>query len=402
MEPLQIIGKRVGILGGGQLAQMLVEAAHRLGLRPKVFAGSATDPAALLCPETFVGDSRDPGALREFFSQVELVIFENEFISCELVKRASKGLSLSFAPSLDTLFELQDKIRQKRILDRLSIPTAPYEIHANAEGAEDWVRRMLARFRGECVLKWAQLGYDGKGTWIAGVSGDEASAVDFCKQALSRKIPLLAEAKIRFKRELALVASFSTTGEVAPYPLVETRQKSGICHWVKGPATALGVDPALEEKAHSFAAAIARDLELHGTFAIEMFETEQGEIWVNELAPRVHNSGHYTQDASATSQFENHWRGVLGMRLGSTRSAPGFAMLNLLGTAESTEPASLAVELDRRTHLHWYGKTELRPGRKLGHLNGRAESPDEIDELMEELQKFERCWARSRKSDERK
>ena len=269
-----VLGTQVGILGGGQLARMLAESAFRLGLSPRVLAASAQDPAAQLCPDSIYGHWDDPVVLRRLFSQVDLVIFENEFIPCEEIEIAARGLSVRFAPSLESVFQLQDKLRQKEILSRLGIPSAPYEVLPRGEAPARWLEWVSERFGGEYVLKWAQLGYDGKGTWISPAPGqpEKTSALDFCAAAVKKRVPLYAEAKVAFRRELAVVACHSVTGDFVAYPLVVSRQSSGICRSVVGPATALGVRPELEKLAHAYARKLADGLPLHGSFALEMFE----------------------------------------------------------------------------------------------------------------------------------
>jgi len=260
---------------------------------------------------------------------------------------------------------------------------------------------MLIEHDGECVFKWAQQGYDGKGSWISQSASssspsNEAQAVAFCRSAIDRRLPLFVERKISFRRELALVACRSRRGEFAAYPLVVTEQKQGICHRVRGPAIAFGVSDTLERQARSFAQKVADSIPLEGVFAVEMFETDRGELLVNELAPRVHNSGHFTQDASRVSQFENHLRAVLGLSLGQTDSEPAFAMLNLLGPqglpASGRETRPPLPFVGPRLHLHWYGKTVARPGRKMGHLNAVARQPGELPSLLLEMTDLEERW----------
>jgi 5-(carboxyamino)imidazole ribonucleotide synthase len=384
---------------------MLAEAAFRLGLRPRVLASSSQDPAAQLCPDSVYGPLGDVNTLRRFLSQVPIAIFESEFVSIDLLRQASEGLGVRFLPGLDAIYLLQDKVRQKKILAHLDIPTAPFEVLATDSGAESasatdarkWAQQMLGKFEGGAVFKWAQQGYDGRGTCI--FPGASTTAVTaFCETAAKAGIPLYVEQKVLFRRELAVVACYSVAGEFTAYPLVVSKQKNGICKLVTGPATAAGVSPALEKRAQDYARRLAAELSLYGCFAIEFFETQNGDLWVNELAPRVHNTGHYTQDAAETSQFENHWRAVLGLPLGGVLSAPGFAMLNLLGP-ENLKPGYghhvPLPEFPSSVHLHWYGKQELRPGRKLGHLNGRISSSGDIPKLVEELERAESAWAKS-------
>ena len=238
------------------------------------------------------------------------------------------------------------------------------------------VESAYSRFGGQVVFKWSRMGYDGKGVCLAEDSPQgRIQAVEFCKSSLKRGVPVYAERKIPFKRELAIIGCRGHRGDFATYPLVLSEQQHGICRQVLGPATQLGASPALESQAREAARKIAESMKLEGSFALELFETSEGSLSINEIAPRVHNSGHYTQDACPASQFENHWRGVLGLPLGETRAAAAFGMLNLLG------PEGVVLSLPRRRTqlpfppvpaplvLHWYAKAEVRPWRKVGHLN---------------------------------
>jgi len=385
---------RVGILGGGQLARMLAEAASRLGLRPVVFSESRTSSAAQVCAHVVLGTTDSVAKLRKFFSAVDIVVFENEFVDCELIKRAAKGLSVRFLPGLEVIAQLQDKLTQKHLLTRLSIPTSPYLEMLPKEKPAAFVARALARFGGSCVIKWARLGYDGKGVMVV-EQGEQDEATDFCREALRVGIPIYAEQRVRFVRELAQVsASNPATGDVQSYPLVISEQERGICKRVTGPASSLGVANELERAASEASRKLAKELQIAGCFAIEFFETDRGELWVNEIAPRVHNTGHFTQDAADTSQFENHWRGVLGYPLGQTRTAPYFAMLNLLGPqGVSRADADTALPVPGASiHLHWYGKDRLLPGRKLGHLNAAAPTRDALSRCLEQFDVCHEKW----------
>ena len=383
-------GTAVGLLGGGQLARMLAQAALELGLRPVVLAQRPDDPAALVCRDVVEGDARDAAALRAFLSRVSLVAFENEFVPCEALERAAVGLPVRFGPGLGVLGRLRDKLGQKAALAELGVPSAPFIVYAEGEPFEPWVEGARRAFGGAgCVLKWSCFGYDGKGTLVLDAAGPlPAGVVAFCDEALARGAKLFAEERVAFRRELAVCAAHSTAGEFAAYPLVVTRQERGVCVEVRGPARALGLDAGLEARAADYARRLATGLGLTGVFAVELFALASGDLWVNEIAPRVHNSGHFTLDAAETSQFENHWRALLGLPLGSTESrAPAFVMQNLLGP-EGVHAAAAGLPLppvEAGTHLHWYGKAELRPGRKLGHLNGVAASPDAVDALAAAL-----------------
>jgi 5-(carboxyamino)imidazole ribonucleotide synthase len=393
--------KKVGIIGGGQLALMLTEAAIRMGLLPLILTEDAHSPISQCYPHFLCGTSRDEKALEQLFSQVHLVIFENEFVDCELLERVSRNSS-RFFPSLKVIATFQDKLKQKHLLQKLDIPNAKFRLLDNIHHAEDFqqqVSEAMAFFEGSCVLKWSRMGHDGKGVLFLDSSSEEKQKIEtFRSEALKRQSSIYAEQKIDFKRELALISVHSINGDFVTYPLVITEQVGGICVRVKGPATALGVSAEFELLAQRYARRIAQTSELVGTFAIEFFETSSGELWVNELAPRVHNSGHFTQNACNTDQFENHWRAILGMPLGSVDSQACFAMLNILGAKGDSSQDHLPLP-GSRSHLHWYHKRETPPGRKLGHLNGVAKSPEDIEGLLNEMDHSNKEWLRRKKNE---
>jgi 5-(carboxyamino)imidazole ribonucleotide synthase len=384
--------ERIGILGGGQLGRMLAEAAARLGLCPVIFSSEPDCPASKISSNIVVGDFEEPQKLENFLENTAAVIYENEFIPYEVVKKAAFKKKTAFIPSLDTLFIFQDKLRQKELLDKLKIPTAPYEKLIQQDLSE-WLSRVLQKFNGNAILKWAQLGYDGKGIFHLTPQSKE-KALEFCKRAEIKKIPLYAEAYVPFKRELALVACYSTKGKFSAYPLVISKQEKGICKTVYGPAVSLDVPETLQKKAFHYAKLTAESSQLFGVFAIEFFETPSGELWVNEIAPRVHNSGHYTLMGAQTSQFENHLRAALGIPLGSTETAPAFAMQNLIGPPEiSCDEQQVSLPLPPPSvQLYWYGKGKILPWRKLGHLNSIRVHPSQMDEMLQELSQIDERW----------
>lgn len=394
--PSALTGTQVGILGGGQLARMLAEAALRLGLTPIVYAENAAEPASQLSPQAVFGKLDDENALRRFFlhlrrtSAQPIVAFENEFVDVAKLAKAAQGLGVAFHPSLAAIEKLQDKLSQKESLRSLGVATAPW-VELKGQDVEGWLEESSKELGGQSVLKWAKYGYDGKGTHFD--KGDRAAALEFCRKARSR---VFAEKAIRFKRELAVVAVRSVTGEFAAYPLVVTEQPEGTCLRVTGPASSLGVPHELEAKAWAHAKRFSEANAITGAFAIEFFEAESGDLLVNEIAPRVHNSGHYTQNASSTSQFENHWRALLGLELGSTSTAPAFAMMNLLGPKGVSLEAKKAglPRPGRFVSAHWYGKSEIRPGRKLGHLNACAQSIDGLPALLKAFDEIHERWVK--------
>ncbi|MCB0404472.1 MAG: 5-(carboxyamino)imidazole ribonucleotide synthase [Bdellovibrionales bacterium] len=372
---------RIAILGNGQLGRMLALAAHNLGMVPSVYPARSDSSAAQVVPSA-------PGESLEHFAQeADVLIFENEFVDTEpLAPFAHKCF-----PGLSAMRVLQDKSAQKLQLSQLQIPTAPYTVYESDQSVQVWLRSLRERFAEGCVIKWGKQGYDGRGLhFLTGVS--DAETERFVEKGLAYG-PVYAEALVPFTKELALVACRSKNGEFAAYPLLTTEQREGICHVVYGPAAEFGIDHVLDEQVSNWAKRLAVSLDLVGCFALECFLTKSGEVLVNEIAPRVHNSGHFTQDAAATSQFENHLRAVLGLALGSTETAPAFLMVNVLGpaTVEARGPVALPTPFPG-AHLHWYGKHGIRRGRKLGHINAAAQSADEVPRLRQAVEEMIREW----------
>jgi 5-(carboxyamino)imidazole ribonucleotide synthase len=385
--------KKVGILGGGQLARMLVEAGKKLsqekiGLDIAVFLSDPSEPAAHITRNYQIGSPSKLEDLRNFFKNLDVLIFENEFLDVPLLTKAAEGLKVEFFPSLKAIELTQDKLSQKKILNDLQIPTSIHHIVSSLSDVEKY-------FPAEAVLKWSRGGYDGKGTffWKKNQSREKAEA--FLKNSSST---IYAEEKISFVRELAIQVSHSVSGEIVFFPLVISEQRDGVCHLVKGPASALGVSPSLESAAKVYAEKIAKTVPIVGTFAIEFFETTDGKLLVNELAPRVHNSGHYTLSAANVSQFENHLRAVLGMPLQTVTTSPYFGMLNLLGPKHlaSAKKSKLPSQPPKETlSLYWYEKSEIRSGRKMGHINFSAKSLDEMNESLKALETYEQDWIKT-------
>jgi 5-(carboxyamino)imidazole ribonucleotide synthase len=395
-----------GILGGGQLSLMLGSAAVKMGICFRILAENEFAPAVQICPSAILGSLRDPKVLETFFSQVDFVLFENEFVDTDLCREISLFSKVCFLPSLEAISLFQDKIQQKELFQSCGIPTADYFILDEKKSFEIQLCEAFERFGGSFVLKWSKMGYDGKGVvFVTDFSKKRDVLESFCQKAWNQKNRVYVEKAISFRRELAVIGVHSIKNSFLTYPLVISEQKKGICHRVKGPAVALGVPLHLEACAHAYAEKISTLGKLIGSFAVEFFETQEGELYVNEVAPRVHNTGHYTQNACATDQFENHWRGILGYPLGAPSSMPAFAMLNLLGPEFSErEWKGTLPRPGVNSHLHWYGKKEIHPGRKLGHLNGVLnELPNpsphsdqdrckQVDFLIKELEESHQKW----------
>lgn len=346
---------KVGLLGGGQLAQMLAQAAQPLGLPVSVLTASKTDPAALVCGDTVLGSLEDEADLKKFLTSLDAVTFESEFInSAKLLACSPAGLHIF--PNLNAVETIQDRLTQKQLLDRYKIPTSPWVGVAGREEFETARQKFSEGF----VLKKRRFGYDGYGTYIfKNGQGDE--------KALNKGgHGFIAEKFVDFKKELAFGIARSRTHGSVILPLVESVQKHARCYSVVGPVK----HPKLAALAKSISKMMT-DLDYQGLLTIELFETVKGQLLVNELAPRVHNSGHYSQNALTCSQFEYHWRAGLDWPLPKVEVVrPGFAMVNLLG-----EGGNVSLSKKALGALHWYGKTENRPGRKLGHINVLGKNP---------------------------
>jgi 5-(carboxyamino)imidazole ribonucleotide synthase len=387
----------VGLLGDGQLARMLAESLTLLGCEPIVLSSDPDSPAAQVCRKRVTTH-------QALFSETDLVLFENEFVDCDLLRKESQGHEeLRFIPELRVIAEMQDKLKQKSWLKKAKFRVPAWKELPPFQGDLSPIRSFLSElreipdFKRGIVLKWARLGYDGKGVLISKGEPDERMLEAFLGSAKSRGTPVFAEPLIPYSREVALVATRGLKGEFSHYSLVISEQENGICKRVTGPASSLGVPQSIENEAIEGARRLADDLGLVGTFAIEFFLVNDQELWVNEVAPRVHNSGHFTLNGSDTSQFENHCRAALGMALGSTKCRRLFAMQNLLGF-EGTPTGAERTSLDPLVHLHDYGKRELRASRKMGHLNAASDDPEiQIDTLLKALQTSEDFWKFNRK-----
>lgn len=372
---MHTLGTRVGILGNGQLAWMLSEAAQRMGLRP-VSLTSDSDSSA--------------------FSGLHCLAFENEFFDSSLLRQAVH-FGATPLPSPDLIFEVRNKFSQKLLLRKLKIPTSEFFVPSEGPVSE-WFEEVFQQTRGSCVVKTAIGGYDGKGVWISKgrTSASRRAGLEFCQLAHSKGVPLYAEKKVSFRHELAVIGVRSTRGEFQAYPLVISEQENAVCKLITGPATGLKIPKRIEIQAHAIAARLGQSLGLVGSYGIEFFLDARGQLLVNEFAPRVHNSGHYTLTAAETSQFENHWRALLGLPLGSTRTTGFFAMLNLLGPQgvhlrTLTQPV-FSPDMPPSAHLFWYGKAEIRPGRKLGHVNAVTYQSRDMPKLIRSLRTLDKKW----------
>ena len=355
----------VGILGGGQLARMLALAGLPLGLRFR-FLDPSPDAVAGHVGELVVGAYDDPDALARFVKGVRLVTFEFENVPAAAARWLLEHVAVH--PHPRALEVGQDRLEEKRLFERVGLAVPPYASVATL--AE--FHHAVAGLGRPCIAKTRRLGYDGKGQRVLRDGTDLTMA--FSELTAHSMGGLLVERLVPFDRELSILAVRGTTGATAIYPLVENRHENGMLRLSKAPAARVPAELARE--AERVAKAILEALDYVGVLAIELFE-HGGKLLGNELAPRVHNSGHWTIEGSICSQFENHLRAVLGWPLGSTQMAPGglARMVNLVG--EEPDRGDLLAIAGARVHL--YGKA-AKPGRKLGHVTLVGSSEQALDE----------------------
>jgi len=358
----------IGILGGGQLGYMLALAGYPLGLHFRFLDPSPQAPVGRIAHRV-TAEYSDYEALEKFAHGLELVTYEFENVPVEAARFLAKHVPVY--PPPEALEAAQDRLSEKKLFEKLGIATTSF---AEVNGAGD-VDAAVKKIGLPTVLKTRRMGYDGKGQWVLRTREE----VEFVKREFPTT-PLLLENFVAFQRELSILAARSRSGETAFYPLVENHHRGGILRLSIAPAPTLNAK--LQHAAESAARRLMEELNYAGVLAIEFFECN-GQLVANEMAPRVHNSGHWSIEGAATSQFENHLRAVLGLPLGST-AAPGVsAMLNLIG--EVPEPSDVLAIPD--AHLHLYGKS-LRPGRKVGHVTLRAANLEELKVRLAQLPGF--------------
>ncbi len=368
--------KRVGVIGGGQLAWMMVGAAKALGIELVIQTPHSTDPAVGIASEAIFAPIDDAAATAQLASRCDVITFENEYIN------------------LEALAPLLDKYDQRCYLEDIGLPQPNFMTLEGEVGKEEFLHSAsfgesinLNELEFPLVLKARRHGYDGQGTFII---KDATNLQEIWKQL--EYSPVLLEEFVPFERELAVIVARSLTGDVVVYPVVETQQEEQVCRRVLVPAE---ISSGVREEIEAIAHTLLNSLQAVGIFGIELFLTTSGKVLVNEVSPRTHNSGHFTLDACATSQFEQQLRAVTGLPLGSPAlNSTGAVMVNLLGYEYSQNDY-----LDKRQKLanlpgasvHWYGKTESRPGRKLGHVTVLLDSQHQ-SEALSKAQEIESLW----------
>jgi 5-(carboxyamino)imidazole ribonucleotide synthase len=353
----------IGIVGGGQLGRMLALAGYPLGLDFLFLDRSNDTPGGQVAP-SLVGDFTDKRLLRTLAARSEVITFDWENISVESLR--ALGRSAKIAPPLAALAVSQDRIAEKRLFEKLAIPTTRYA----AVDSRASLERALREVGLPGVLKTRRLGYDGKGQAVV---RDRDSAFAAFEQL--QGTGLIYEEFVPFDFEVSIIGARSARGEIAIYPLNRNRHRDGILRLTRAPWDA----PSLQRNAASYLRRVLEHFRYVGVLNVEFF-VRGGRLYANETAPRVHNSGHWTIEGAATSQFENHLRAILGLPLGSTAARAQLAMINLIGTM----PARDTVLGMPEAHWHDYGK-EPRPGRKLGHITLLASTATKRDSLARKL-----------------
>jgi 5-(carboxyamino)imidazole ribonucleotide synthase len=370
---------------------MMAGAADKLGIALVVQTPHAGDPAVKIAAEVLLAPIDDAQATAQLATRCQVITFENEFINLEALRSLAQQ-GVCFRPSLEALSPLLDKYQQRCYLQEIGLPVPRFlALEANPSPSQV----LDSPFGFPAVLKSRRHGYDGQGTFIV---RDRQSLESIWHRW--QHPSFLLEELIPFERELAVIAARSVTGEVAIYPVVETQQQDQVCRWVLAPAH---IPAAMTSEIERMARHLLEQLKFVGVLGIELFLTPEGRLLVNEIAPRTHNSGHYTLDACETSQFEMHLRAVAGLPWRSPAlKAAGAVMVNLLGYEHSYHDYGekrAAIAALPHAHVHWYGKTESRPGRKLGHVTVLSERDslvltpaDREQKLLQTARTIESLW----------
>lgn len=393
---------RVGVLGDGQLARMMAPAAAELGIELHLLAGSAESSAAQVIAHTTVGDYRSAEDVLAFSRGpdgrgLDAITFDHEHVPADVLNALTHaGVTLN--PTPQALEFAQDKLAMRRAMEDLGLPNPAWrQVHT----VEDVVRFGEA-VGWPVVLKTPRGGYDGKGVKIIDSAQDAAEAQQWCDRAEEQGTGLLAERKVPFTRELSAQVARRASGAVAAYPVVESTQTNGVCDEVIAPAPHTSEAHVME--AERIARTIAEKLGVTGMLAVELFEVDQDDaamapgIYINELAMRPHNSGHWTMDGSVTSQFEQHLRAVLDLPLGATSVTGGAGgrviMKNLLGGSNQDLHAALPEAMRRSgsSKIHLYGKAPT-PGRKIGHVTVLSQTTRAHEDYSEARRRVERARA---------
>ncbi|SNZ13452.1 5-(carboxyamino)imidazole ribonucleotide synthase [Natronoarchaeum philippinense] len=370
--PLSTPGPTLGVVGGGQLGRMLAEAAGPLGIELVVLDPTPECPASPVCRDQIVGEFDDDEAVRELAERSDFLTFEIELADPELLERVQEETGVPVHPSPDTLRMIQDKLVQKDALTDAGIPVPEYRAVDDA----DELRDALDELGSPAMVKAREGGYDGRGNAPIESPEDAEAVLDEIGGAA------MVEAFVEYERELSVIGVKGADG-VATFPAGENVHREEILRETVVPARA---DEDVRRRAQEVATDVLELMDGRGVYGIELFQGPDDEILVNEIAPRPHNSGHWTIEGAVTSQFEQHVRAVTGRPLGATDRRSPTVMTNLLGDVEETQPAALrGVEEilgTSRAALHWYGKRDARPLRKMGHVTLTGADDADVEDLL--------------------
>ncbi|ELR97544.1 5-(carboxyamino)imidazole ribonucleotide synthase [Gloeocapsa sp. PCC 73106] len=372
--------KRVGVIGGGQLAAMMHPGATKLGIDLIVQTPGRDDPGAIRATQVILGTPQDAIATAKLATLCDVITFENEFVDLEALETlADQGVC--FRPSLTSLAPLLDKYQQRYYLKQIGLPVPEFQSLTTPEDINH-----LSDF--PLVLKARRHGYDGQGTFILHNRVELAQTWEKLGYP-----PMLVESYVPFTRELAVMAARNSQGDIAIYSVVETQQQGQVCRRVYVPA---GIGSEIKTQIEVIARILLEKLEIVGIIGIEFFLTADNQLLVNEIAPRTHNSGHYTIEACNTSQFEMQLRAIADLSLGDpSLTTRGAVMVNLLGYEHCFDNyASKRHQLAAIPHttVHWYDKAESRPGRKLGHVTTLLADDQDLEILPSLAQRIESIW----------
>ncbi|AKG22078.1 5-(carboxyamino)imidazole ribonucleotide synthase [Calothrix sp. 336/3] len=376
--------KRIGVIGGGQLAGMMGSAATKLGLELVIQTPNPGDPAVAIAQDTVFAAVDDASATDKLASLCDIITFENEFVDLPGLS-ALETSGVCFRPPLAALAPLLDKYHQRCYLQKLGLPVPSFQPLEAITTTENLTFPI--------VIKARRHGYDGQGTYII---SHQAQWQDFAntsrRKNQDQKSLFLVEEYVPFVRELAIIAARSVNGEIITYPVVETQQQEQVCRRVIAPAD---VTPEIAREITEIAGILLDKLEFVGVLGIELFLTAEGKVLVNEIAPRTHNSGHFSLDGCHTSQFEQQLRAVSGLSLGNPGlTFPGAVMVNLLGYETSESDYShqrQQIAQIPQAYVHWYEKKTSRPGRKLGHVTVLLDEPNR-ETALAIARKIESIW----------
>lgn len=361
-------GQTIGVIGGGQLGQMMTLAAKSMGFRVIVLDPTPNSPCGQVADEQIVAAYNDLAAVKILAEKSDVITYEFENIDANALSWLTNH---AYVPQgTEILRVTQNRIYEKATIQKAGVPVVPYEVILNQTELEHGLENLGY----PAVLKTATGGYDGKGQLVIKTEHDRISAASLLSTG-----PCVLEQWIPFTKEVSVIVSKNPDGETAVFPVAENIHCNNILHKTIVPAR---IDKETEEKAMAAAKKIAEFLHLIGTLAVEMFVTEDGEIYINELAPRPHNSGHYSIEACMTSQFEQHIRAICNLPLGSTALLKPAVMVNILG--EHLDPLLENLHHFKHWKIHLYGKNEAKPGRKMGHLTRLCNDTDEALQELEE------------------